>query len=354
MRLAAVLTACLSLASHGAPLYQESFETGLAGWQAFAGKGSIATQGEHEQRPEVLCGSYTLSEKLFALGAPLGVSVAGGRSLRFWLRTDHQALIIAGLTEADGSGYGALVVSEPNRWQEVNLSFDRLRLQQDQQDENGRLDPEQVAMAGIVDISGVLGDVIPATPGPRQLWVDAFSIDDDQAPNGYSATGELPYLLDTFDGGPLTWLAVQGEVLLQDGRLAWSYPGAGPQEDRFAAMVGALGQLPAQGAHHLLLTVSSTRPLQLLVVLQEEARDGRDESRYLKLVDVPGGEVPQTIAITLDELTLDTHDGGGDENGRMDLEQVATLILGDLGAIAGQSPGPNTLFVDEIQLVGEG
>ena len=92
-----------------------------------------------------------------------------------------------------------------------------------------------------------------------------------------------------------------------------------------------------------------------VVVLQEEKRPaaGQDESRYMQLVEVKAG-MPATLALSLEGFVLDRNEGGGDENNKFDLDQVAALILGDVDVIGGQPAGDNTLRVEEIELVGAG
>jgi hypothetical protein len=113
--------------------------------------------------------------------------------------------------------------------------------------------------------------------------------------------------------------------------------------------------LPKEGATHLLLTLKSKRAATLAVVLQEEARPPTlDESRYATMLEVKASDTATTYAVPLDELQLDTMNNGQDDNRRLDLDQVALLILGDIGVFTGAETQDNVLQLEEVELIGAG
>jgi hypothetical protein len=189
--------------------------------------------------------------------------------------------------------------------------------------------------------------------GPRTLWLDEFSIEGDLPASAYSPDGKLPFVLDNFSENFIGWVAYDGALARDDreGAMVWQYSGDKP-EATSNFIVANLGPLPAKGATHLLVTIASQRAAQLFVVLKEEARDGRDESRYAGVISVPASPDFKTYTIAIKDLRLDTAEGAGDENGKLDLDQVDAIVIGDLEVMSGLQPGGNKVFLDEIQLFG--
>ncbi len=352
-----LLAACLvtALPCHAAAVFLDRFESPVCAWQVLGDQATVELQSEQAREGQALRFECQRSTGLAAIFTLLPVPPTGARAARFWLRTDRASLLYFAAYEADDSGYGALFTITPGAWQLVELSFDRLRLAEDKRDENGRLDVDQIGGLGLADLS-VLGLGGFETTGSSTIWLDELSLTTDLVASAYSQEGGLPYTLDNFESGQRQWLAIEGELLHlpEAGTLSWSYAGGPPTKTGFTALAGALGQLPAAGATHLLLTISSARRATLAVMLQEEKRpaDGQDESRYYAVFEVAGGPAATTHAIALKDLVLDTSNGGGDDNLRFDLEQVAMLMLADVEAVFAQHPGPNAIVLQAVELAG--
>jgi hypothetical protein len=295
---------------------------------------------------------YTVDKQAPVAG--VGVLVAPrlgeAKSVRFWLRTTKMAVISVALKETDGSQYQTLLTSPADAWSEVDLGVDRFRLAPGNKDENSTLDLEQVNWLGVMDITKVMPG-LKSADGERTLWLDDFSVDSDPSVSAYSPDGKLPFILDNFSGNFVPYVAFDGTLThdKQDGALVWQYTGDKP-EGAMNFIFATLGPLPAKGPTHLLITLSATRATQLFVVMQEEAREGRDESRYSTVIGVPASPDFKTYTVPLKDMTLVTADGGTDENGRLDVDQVSALVIGDLEVLNGQQPGPNKIFIDEVQL----
>lgn len=130
------------------------------------------------------------SRKLAALLHP--VDGLAGRGIRVRLKTDVQTTLVLGLSERDGSNYAHPVRTEPGKWMLVEAPFTSFTLSTDSKDENGALDPEQVATVIIADAGGFLPGA--AAGGLRTLWVDEY-----EATSEISSPRPKPYrpFLDT-------------------------------------------------------------------------------------------------------------------------------------------------------------
>ena len=352
-----VLTLLLltALPGHAAAVFLDRFESTSTDWQAIGGTASVVLDPAQAHEGQALRYDYNRSDGFSAFFTLLQVPPSGAKAASFWIRTSRPSLLYFSAYESDESGYGTLFWVASETWKHVELSFDRLRLAEDKVDENGTLDVDQIGGVGFADLSAIGLGQFDGT-GAAKLWVDDFSLTSDLTPNAYSQEGKLPFTLDNFECEQWHWIALQGEfdTAPEAGELTWTYTGAPPTKSSFCALSGVIGRLPAAGATHLLLTLSSERSATLAVMLQEEKRplDGQDESRYYAVLDVPGGGQQTTRAIALDDLTLDTANGAGDENKRFDLDQVAMIMIGDVEAVFAQQPGPNTIVLHELELVG--
>lgn len=350
------LTACLLLPwpAHAAAVFLDRFESPVTAWQVLGEQASIDLQTDEAYEGQALRFQYQRSTGLAACFTLLQAPPTGARAVRLQVRTATPTLLYLAVYEADDSGYGTMLTVDAGAWQQVELSFDRFRLAEDKVDENGQLDVHQIAGLGLTDLSA-FGFGRFERDGAQTIWLDDVSLTTDLVPSAYSQAGELPYTLDNFDCVQRQWLALEGDLLHLPaaGTLSWNYPAGPPTETGLAALIGAVGRLPATGATHLLLTLSSERHVLLAVVFQEEKRpaDGRDESRYYATCEVPGGGQPTTVAVALADLVLDTNNGGGDENSRFDLDQVSMLTIADVEAIFAQHPGPNTIVLEAVELV---
>lgn len=354
------LLTCLLLtaaASPAEPLYQDDFDTAPLRWNSYRPDATVIAQNDTAKAGAALETTYELllKRQIHAVGTGFDVSLAGARRVCLSLRSSQPGVFLVALGESDGSRYDSMISSPGGVWLDLQISLDRFKLADDSDDENGQLDAAQLNTLGVGDLSAMLTGGGKTDPGSRTFWLDNVSIDTDEALNAYSFNGALPYILDDFNAGYLGWITVGGETTLdtQQHQLVWNYTGEKP-DGGFSALVAPLGALPKQGATHLLLTLGSDRPMQLVVVLQESKREAKqlDESRYLSIVSIPGGTQAGTYAVKLSELTLSTDDGGSDENGKLDLDQVGTLILADLDVIIGNG-APNTLRVDSVELAGQ-
>jgi len=108
--------------------------------------------------------------KVFFVMRPLAVGLlAGTRALKLWVASGSAGAIYVAVEEQDGSRYGALIpLTDPMEWQQVKIDFAAFEASPDSQDENGRLDPEQIKNFAITDLRSIL----MGTSIENTLWID--------------------------------------------------------------------------------------------------------------------------------------------------------------------------------------
>lgn len=101
---------------------------------------------------------------------------------------------------------------------------------------------------------------------------------------------------------------------------------------------------PVRGASSLRFSVKAEQPTALLVGAGE-----RDDSRYLTFVYVPPNEW-HDVVVSLNELML--AEDSRDENGRLDLDQVQSVYVADMGGLFARLipslAGARTIWLDRI------
>ncbi|MBI5833213.1 MAG: hypothetical protein HZB16_13030, partial [Armatimonadetes bacterium] len=276
-------------------------------------------------------------------------SLRGARAFRFWLRTDATTMMALLVQEKGGARYITAFSSQANRWQQVEVSPDRLRLDDESKDANDQLDLDSVDAFGLVDLCGAF-PMTQRVLGQHRLWVDDWRVDKDEAPTAYSAKHTLPYLLDDFQADYVSWLAPVG-TLTHDpaaGELVWRYPAKAP-EGAFVALLTILGQLPAEGAANLVLTLSSRESRVLIVALQEEKRPGRPERSFVSILPLRGGDEQETLVLPLAKFQLDDKKDKP-QPGPMHVDRVSRLVLADLDCMSNRAANENALRLNEVML----
>ncbi|MBM3473459.1 MAG: hypothetical protein FJX75_09340 [Armatimonadetes bacterium] len=296
--------------------------------------------------------------KLGGVFAPMQANVGAARTLRFWMRTSDPCIVLANLSETDGSAYHAGFVSLPDRWQEIALDVSEFQLGDDSTDENGRLDPDQIAGLGIVDATGFLAQLAASVPfliapelGPRIFWLDDLSLSSEPVPPRWSVTqvdGKRAVRLDSFESSPLQWLALAGKGTTVDYdrdyraegdfslRLQYDLP-----PNKIVGIMTSPQGPDLRGMKHLRLWLMTEVATDVIVSLKE-----RDESDYHQRLDLQPSDKLQLIDIDLSTMTLG--DDSQDENGQFDLDQVKELSLADVSMLTGKPVSVNTLWIDDV------
>lgn len=80
---------------------------------------------------------------------------------------DRAALLILGVHEADGSAYSVVLPLELGDLTLYSVAYEEFGLLADSEDENGRLDPEQLISLSFVDFTGYI-----SSPGPNRILLE--------------------------------------------------------------------------------------------------------------------------------------------------------------------------------------
>lgn len=350
----------LLTAAGARPLFYESFDQGTGAWKGLGDEQATAvSQIRVAKQVGALEAHYRLDpdHRFGALLCPVPDGLRDARAVRFWVRTSRASLLAVVLTEKGGARYIAAFRTLVDTWQRIEMSVDRFRLAQDTNDDDGRLDLDQVNNVGLADVSMLFGQT--KEQGERVLFLDEFEVVPDEAPTAYSANGKLPMLLDNFEADFIQWIPLAGtaeRVQVNRGaakshQLEWHYKA----EKGLLGVCGvaaALGQLPAKGARHLVITWASEHSRMLAVVLQEEKRGERPERRFHVITTLPASDKPQTQSFDLDKFQLEQKDRAGEPK-PLDPSAVAMLMIGDLDVMTGKELDENTLRIEEVMLTGE-
>ncbi len=347
-----------------APVLHWPFDQDAGQWQSTdqAGHVLVTTDGNvirDEAAGGVLEHAYTPAiGAISAMVSPIETGLAGGQSLRSWVKTTDYAIVAAVLAENDESRYMATFYSLPDRWQEVALDFSEFELTDDTQDENGKLDPEQIQAMMFGDLTSFLAEAaqqVPFIMAPdleaRMMWLDELVVSPEPLDPRWQETeaaGVRSVRLDGFETSPLHWFVLAGkgvEVDYDDERKVEGDYSLRLRSDLPAGKVfGALTSLhgvPLAGMKRLSLAVMSEMPTLLLLELKET-----DESKYQTTFQVEALDDFQTLGISIDQLAL--ADDSLDENGQLDMAQVKDMTIADVSAMAQMQVRVNTLWIDDV------
>ncbi|MCS6862200.1 MAG: CIA30 family protein, partial [Abditibacteriales bacterium] len=90
-------------------------------------------------------------------------------ALHLWLKTSRDSTLHLSIKEKDESTYRQIVELKPgDGWKELTYALSSFMLQEDSQDENNRLDAEQIKEITLADVTTVFG----GAGGDTDLWVD--------------------------------------------------------------------------------------------------------------------------------------------------------------------------------------
>lgn len=283
-----------------------------------------------------------------------GLKIPGARSVEFWIRSSHYTGVAVILAEKDGSRYVSYFLLGPGKWQKVALSLDEFLLEEKSQDENWRLDPDQIRAMGILDlvVFKPLREVLKEeATGTRYLGLDEVVFSTKEVPRSFSirpVEGGKEVVVDCFENGLVQWLPVG--LKCPRPEVKWVREGA---EGRGAlrmdyslepkgavALVKPLEGLPLKGAERVSLRIRVAQPSAILIALEEQ--DGSNYQYMLKVLPEEGWKKVEAPLVQF-KLAKDSTD----ENSKLDTDQLKLLILLDASAFMGRT-GPRTLWVDEV------
>ncbi len=359
--LTAVCLAVVASNAFGQPaqaLFYDDFEKGRSVWFVLGnGKVGIA-KGDAHSGQMALSFSYA---KGIAVAVMPTAPLPRARSISFWVKPSSTTVLLLALQENDGSRYAAAFCVIGGKWQLVQLSVDDFMLMPDTQDENGKLDMDQVSMIGLADAITLF------QPGgvaqERTILVDDFLVSTSEVVARFRSieVGDAKLqLVDDFEGTTLFWAPVAfspGKFELNLSADMTVELGAGTARHGNGALsihyelkpntMPAFMTLLTRGitdAKSFVMSVKATEPTGLVVALVEN-----DGSRYQTFVYVAPGEW-NDIAISIDDFQL--AEDAKDENERLDLNQVQFIALIDAGGLFAdfitRLHGKRQLWIDRI------
>jgi arabinogalactan endo-1,4-beta-galactosidase len=141
----------------------DQFDQGATEWTAFAQDGAVS---EVNPSPDGgLQWSVELAPELVAGLTRNWSNLAEADGLTITLTSlDRAALLILGVQEVDGSAYSVVLPLEQGEQTQYVVAYEEFGLQAESEDENGRLDPEQLISLGLIDFTGFI-----ASPNPNRV-----------------------------------------------------------------------------------------------------------------------------------------------------------------------------------------
>ena len=156
----------------------ERFDAGVEGWQGGAGEGAkseVSWDPAGRLRWSVAPAPRQAAWLIHEWPAPsasLRTSLADANGLTLRLTSlDRSGFLNLGLHEADGSVYNLSLYPDAGSVVTYTVDFAWFGLQRDSEDENGRLDCDQLTVLSLVDIAGFLG-----APRPNRVALDEIAL----------------------------------------------------------------------------------------------------------------------------------------------------------------------------------
>ncbi len=154
----------------------ESFDGSVEGWQGWA-EGEALSEVAWDEAGRLLWSVQPQPQKSTALARNWPSLVdADGLTIRLD-SLDRAAFIILGVQEADESTYGLVLPLSVQQPVEHSIPFEGLSLLDGSEDENGRLDVDQLQTLVLIDISGFI-----AAPMPNTIAIDEIRLWEGAAP----------------------------------------------------------------------------------------------------------------------------------------------------------------------------
>lgn len=326
----------------------------------YGGEGSL--EMKYSQRPVKTDGEdLDLPGSLILPLAETQPQLAG---VSFAVSSDSSVPILVLVAEGDGGPrYNSIVWCEAGAWHEFALSLDEFQWDNDSpQDPDGKPTPEKINAVVIVDISSFFLAIAETAPffiaGPlrdQALRLDDFKLlaknrapKPAPAPEGVVpiADYEPPLKGIVFLGGRNL---VVGHEEMDDATKALKIDYAIPART-LLALVHRVRSGSLADVKSFRFRVKSNGQATLLVGLEERRGPGdENKTSYNAIVTVQPGAAWQTITVPISDFKMDQNNV--DPNGKLDLEMVDTLMIGDVSAMGEEQEISNTLWLDELVAV---
>jgi len=288
---------------------------------------------------------------------PIAEPLPGLAGVSFALRSEVSTPVLVMLVEGDdGPRYNRLVWCEAGQWHEVELSLEEFGRDTDgPEDPDGQLTAETVTGLAVIDAGGFLRHIAEQTPmiHIEPAAQQALRLDDLKL---LSTSTVLPadpaagVRVNGYDWPPRGIAILGGERVAvspgttDDGGMAVKIDYELPA----GTLMGIIHQVPRgslAGVTHFTIRLWTTGPMDAFINI-EEKRSEDDKCSYQAFEQLPGADRWQEITVPVSALRLEQ--GHEDPNGRLDLEQVETIIIGDAAGIVQQERAINSIWLDEF------
>jgi len=286
----------------------------------------------------------------------LGVEQASVLSLK--IKATSATSLSIGVEEQNGAMYQGLLRAAADKWVGVSVSLDELVLAENSQDDNGRLDPDQLRgffLADLANLGGETGRALGLKEGEQRLWLDDLELDQNAKVTLRSRVEKLGdewlLVVDGFEDG-VAWVLpireaglafVNGAPEAQGRRaLEMTYTPKG----RWVGFVCAPpSRLDLSAGTEFHMWTKAELSARMVVVLEE-----RDGSKYETAAKTEADGKWHSVRLPLAEFLMD--DDTTDENGQLDVGQVYRLILLVDTFDADVTPaGTGSIAIDDIGIV---
>jgi hypothetical protein len=283
--------------------------------------------------------------------------VAGARTMTFSIKTTQKTSLRFGAIEEDGSLYDGFLALPANQWTDVAIPISDLQLGEEAQDENGRLDAEQITtlyFADLANLPGELGRILGHKDGPQKMWLDGVGLTAEAATSRSKTLRDeqrTQYLLDGFESDLIRFLPM-GDVTLT---LVAGAPGDGGTralrmdyqlaERRWIGLVTGAAHLDLTGLQKVRFEASVGNDTRLHVLLEE-----KDGSRYDAVKDIKQADGWTPVELDVNDFFMGF--ASTDENAMLDPNQIRVIIfVVDTFNTLVDANGNGSLTLDNIELI---
>lgn len=344
-----------------------SFEADVQKWQAVGNALSTATLKHTTEPANVHSGagalqySYPIKEGEKS-GAFVTLRIAfltKMKTLRLWVKPDHNTIIAVLLQERDGGRYSGFAYVKADKWNETAFAPEDFILDTGldaPKDPNGKMDLEKIDSLAITDYSqwlagggkGALQEkLFPYRHGEHTLYVDDIEALTDVMPELTPKKGS-DTILDSFERPQPSWiplgsvkaLGIESNKPLIGKSLKIEYQ---VTPDMFGAVTKNLTGSFFTKDDKIGLTVASVKPIRLLI--QVEDKNG---GRYNTTFNLTGDMEARELTIAWKELTI-----APDSKTKLSLDptKIVRVFFMDITGALDMVTQENTLWINSLRAI---
>lgn len=343
------------------PLLHHTFEDGMSGWMPMGTTAKLSITNDLayiKESKHALQFNYGINkgEINLAMTTIEPGTLALGRSLSYWVRTDFATTILTALQEKDGGRYLSFSNCPKDRSQKIELNAKDFVLSQepgDPVDPNGKLDMDQVTAIGIGDLGQLfiqidkpeINQFFNIQPGNHVMYIDDLLVSRTAFAETALPAGQI--WLDSLVHPQVSWIAIgnpnvsavqpdlKGPHMLQ---LVYHLSKGKP--------MGIMKNVPREhlkDIKQVTFKVATDKATTLFVQL--ETRDGNKFNAPLSLD--AGLDKPRDITLKYGDFTVGQD--SKDPNASLDMSKVKTMMLVDISSMQEDKTVDNTLRVWDLK-----